>query len=338
MIHLTNKYYAKTKKFIQENIRYIIFTLAIFILFWIDTPYVIYTPGSFIDLSDRLSVDDTKEEINGTLGMAYVSVIKASPFFVGLSYLNQNWDLVKKDKIKYDDESIKEANEREKISMEESISNAKIAAFKAAGKPYTITSTKHIITYLNSQDTGLKLFDEIKSVEGQNINDIEMIRKIVNTKEVGDKVTLEVLRKDNLITVTSTVYETEGQKLIGVSLTNVSEVTTEPKIDLKAKSNESGPSGGLMMALSIYDAITDEDITKGRKIIGTGTIDLNGNVGAIGGVKYKLIGAIKNKADIFLVPEENYTEAIEVAKNGGYTIKIISVSSLDAAIKELENE
>ena len=35
--------------------------------------------------------------------MAYVSVIKASPFFVGLSYLNQNWDLVKKDKIKYDD-------------------------------------------------------------------------------------------------------------------------------------------------------------------------------------------------------------------------------------------
>ena len=338
MIYLTSKYYAKTKKFIRENIRYIVFTLAVFILFWVDTPYVIYTPGSFIDLSDRLSVDDNKEEINGTLGMAYVSVLKASPFFVGLSYLNQNWDLVQKDKIKYDDESMSEANEREKISMDESISNAKIAAFQAAGKPYTITNTKHIITYLNSQDTNLKLFDEIKSVEGQSVNDIETIRKIVGTKEVGDKITLEVLRKDSLITVTSTVYETEGQKLIGVSLTNVSEVTTEPKIDLKAKSNESGPSGGLMMALSIYDAITDEDITKGRKIIGTGTIDEDGTVGAIGGVKYKLIGAVKNKADIFLVPEENYAEALEVAQDRGYTIKIISVSSLEEAVKELESE
>ena len=101
---MTNKYYAKLKKIIQENLGYIIFTIGIITLFWIDTPYVIYTPGSFIDLSDRITVDNTKEEINGTLGMAYVSVVKASPFFVGLSYLNKNWDLVNKYQIKYDDE------------------------------------------------------------------------------------------------------------------------------------------------------------------------------------------------------------------------------------------
>lgn len=338
MIHLTNKYYAKVKKIIQENIRYIIFTIVIFALFWIDTPYVIYTPGSFIDLSDRITVDDNKEEINGTLGMAYVSVVKASPFFVGLSYLNKNWDLVSKDKIKYDDESVSDANEREKLSMEESISNAKLAAFKEAGKPYTITSTKHIITYLSSNDTELKLFDEIKRVEGQDISDIESIKKIVATKEVGDYITLEVVRKDNLITVKSVVYEEDGRKLIGVSLTNINEVTTEPKIDLQAKTNESGPSGGLMMSLSIYDVISSNDITKGRKIIGTGTIEPDGTVGAIGGVKYKLIGAVKNKADIFLVPKDNYEEAKEVAKDYNFNIKIISVSSLKEAIKELESE
>ena len=55
-------------------------------------------------------------------------------------------------------------------------------------------------------------------------------------------------------------------------------------------------------ALLIYDYLTEEDITKGRTIVGTGTIDENGNVGSIGGVKYKLKGAVKNKAEIFLVP------------------------------------
>lgn len=335
---MTNKYYAKLKKIIQENLGYIIFTIGIITLFWIDTPYVIYTPGSFIDLSDRITVDNTKEEINGTLGMAYVSVVKASPFFVGLSYLNKNWDLVNKDQIKYDDESIKDANEREKLSMEESISNAKLAAFKEAGKPSTITNTRHVITYLDSGDTELKLFDEIKRVEGKDISDIESIKKIVATKEVGDYLTLEVVRKDNLISVKSVVYEEDGRKLIGVSLTNVNEVTTEPQIKLQAKTNESGPSGGLMMSLSIYDAISPLDLAKGRKIIGTGTIAPDGTVGAIGGVKYKLIGAVKNKADIFLVPKDNYEEAKKVAKDYKFNIRIISVSSLKEAIKELESE
>lgn len=338
MINLANKYYAKGKQFIKENRRLLIFTLVIFLLFWVDTPYVIYTPGSFIDLSNRITVDDSKEEINGTLGMAYVSVVKASPFFVGISYLNKNWDLVSKDQIKYDDESMTEANEREKISMDESISNAKIAAFKVAGLPYTITETKHIITYLSSNNTELKLFDEIVKVDGKDISDLESIKKIVGTKEVGAKITLEVLRNDSLLNVTSTIYEEDGRKLIGVSLTNVNEVTTEPKIDLKAKANESGPSGGLMMALSIYDAITSADLTKGRKIIGTGTIDASGNIGAIGGVKYKLIGAVKNKANLFLVPKDNYEEALEVAKEYNFTIKIVSVTSLEEAIKELESE
>ena len=184
----------------------------------------------------------------------------------------------------------------------------------------------------------MKLFDEIKRVEGKDISDIESIKKIVATKEVGDYLTLEVVRKDNLISVKSVVYEEDGRKLIGVSLTNVNEVTTEPQIELQAKTNESGPSGGLMMSLSIYDAISPLDLAKGRKIIGTGTIAPDGTVGAIGGVKYKLIGAVKNKADIFLVPKDNYEEAKKVAKDYKFNIRIISVSSLKEAIKELESE
>lgn len=335
MIYLINKYYANIKKIIRENIGFFITWIVVLLLFFVDTPYLIYTPGSYIDLGTRLDAD-TDNKTSGTFGMAYVSVVKASPIFIGISYLNKNWDLISKDKVKYDDETLKDAEKRDKISMEEAVSNAKITAFKEASGTYNIDDVHHIITYLDSSDTELKLFDEIKSVDGITVNNLEDIRNVVATKEIGTKMNIEVMRNEKLITVSSSVYEVEGRKILGISLTDVYDVTTSPEVEIKIKSNESGPSGGLMMSLSIYNSLVSEDISKGKKIIGTGTIDVDGNVGEIGGVKYKLIGAVKNKADIFLCPKENYEEAVKVANDNNYNIKIVAVSALKEAIEELE--
>lgn len=336
MIYLINKYYANIKKIIRENIGFFIIWFVVILLFFIDTPYLIYTPGSYIDLGTRIDAD-TDNKTSGTFGMAYVSVVKASPIFIGISYLNKNWDLISKDKVKYDDETLKDAEKRDKISMEEAVSNAKIAAFKEASGTYNIDDVHHIITYLDSNDTELKLFDEIKSVDGITINNLEDIRNVVATKKNGTKMNIEVMRNKKLITVSSSVYEIDGRKILGISLTDVYDVTTNPEVEIKIKSNESGPSGGLMMSLSIYNSLVSKDISKGKKIIGTGTIDVNGNVGEIGGVKYKLIGAVKNKADVFLCPKENYEEAVKVKKDNNYDIKIVAVSTLKEAIEELEN-
>ena len=333
---MINKYYANIKKIIRENIGFFIIWFVVILLFFIDTPYLIYTPGSYIDLGTRIDAD-TDNKTSGTFGMAYVSVVKASPIFIGISYLNKNWDLISKDKVKYDDETLKDAEKRDKISMDEAVSNAKIAAFKEALGNYNIDDVHHVITYLDSNDTELKLFDEIKSVDGITINNLEDIRNVVATKKSGTKMNIEVMRNKKLITVSSSVYEIDGRKILGISLTDVYDVTTNPEVEIKIKSNESGPSGGLMMSLSIYNSLVSKDISKGKKIIGTGTIDVNGNVGEIGGVKYKLIGAVKNKADVFLCPKENYEEAVKVKKDNNYDIKIVAVSTLKEAIEELEN-
>ena len=91
------------------------------------------------------------------------------------------------------------------------------------------------------------------------------------------------------------------------------------------------------MALTTYSYLTGDDLTKGRTVVGTGTIDKDGNVGSIGGVKYKLIGAVKKKADIFLVPNgENYEEAIKVKQEKNYDIKIVGISNIKEAINELK--
>ena len=90
------------------------------------------------------------------------------------------------------------------------------------------------------------------------------------------------------------------------------------------------------IALTIYNKLVDEDITKGKKIVGTGTIDTEGNVGEIGGIKHKLMAANRKNADIVFVPEGNYAEANKLAKAKKYDFKLVGVKTFDDAISFLE--
>jgi hypothetical protein len=74
-----------------------------------------------------------------------------------------------------------------------------------------------------------------------------------------------------------------------------------------------GPSGGLMLALAFTDAINQGDLTGGRDVAGTGTIDWNGAVGEIGYVTYKVRGAAAAGATVFFVPWGNLDEARRAA-------------------------
>lgn len=106
---------------------------------------------------------------------------------------------------------------------------------------------------------------------------------------------------------------------------------------MKTKGSESGSSGGLMLALAIYNDLIKDDLTKGRKIVGTGTISLDGTVGAIDGVKYKMLGAAKKEADIFLCPEENYDEALKIKNEFELDLILKSVKTFDEAVDYLLN-
>jgi Lon-like protease len=94
-----------------------------------------------------------------------------------------------------------------------------------------------------------------------------------------------------------------------------------------------GPSAGLMWALGLYDLLTPGDLTRGRTIAGTGSIDLEGNVGPIGGVTDKVIAAQSVDADILLVPRGNMEELRGVDAGD---VRLIPVSTLDEALAVLD--
>ncbi len=331
-----NKLYSNVKNFIVENYKFLIIWGIIIFLFFYEFPYVIYTPGGIVNLEDRIEVENSRDT-EGSLNMSYVSLVKGTLPMILLSYIIPNWDLVKSSEITAPDESVDELLELEKLYMQSSIDNATILAYEKAGKELNITREVNNIVYIsNDADTDLEIYDELLTADGIEVNDVVELREIVNSKNEGDTITFLVNRNGKEKECSAKIYNTEDGLKVGVSFLTTYEYETNPEISVATKASESGSSGGLMLTLAIYNAITDEDITKGRTVVGTGTISLDGTVGAIDGVKYKILGAVKSDAEIFLCPMENYEEALSVKDEFNLDIEIHGVATFDEALEYLK--
>lgn len=309
------------------------------IVFLIPFPYYINAPGGLIDMSKRIKMDNIYES-KGSINMAYVTELKATIPTLIVAYFKKTWDVVKINDIKYDNQTIEEMNFRNRMLLKEAGNNAIIVAYNKLGRTAKIVNQDLIITYVDEKaNTDLKIGDIIVEIEGYEVNNYSSLTSIVQKYEEGDTIKIKVKKDDKVIDKQATLYFDYDRVVIGIVLTPDLTLETLPKINLKFENSESGPSGGLMTAIAIYDSLTKTDLTKGRKIVGTGTIDIDGNVGNIGGVEYKLIGAVKEKADIFLVPSgSNYEDAIKLKKKNNYDITIVSIKTFNQAIEYLENQ
>lgn len=336
--------FNKIYDFIKENIKDLLFfffwiVFVYVICFAIKIPYEVEMPGGTIDLGNRVTIDGEKTEIEGSFNMAYVGVVYGSIPHVLLGLVLPDWEVIKESDYLSENETVEDLNNREKVYLEQSKNQAMVAALVEAGIEYEITNEKNNVIYIDEEaETTLKVGDNIIECEGEEVKSIDSVIALIKEKKKGDIINLKVLRDDKEKEVTAKVYETEDGPKIGILSITTYDVVTEKVIEIESKSSESGPSGGMMMALMIYNALTEQDLTNGKKIVGTGTIDEYGNVGEIGGVKYKLMGAVKDKADVFLVPKDNYEEAMEVKEEKDYDIEIVSVEKLVDAINYLEGD
>jgi PDZ domain-containing protein len=89
----------------------------------------------------------------------------------------------------------------------------------------------------------------------------------------------------------------------------------------------------LMFALAVVDKLSPGELTGGRFVAGTGAIDAAGDVSPIGGIPFKMRAAHDAGATVFLVPDENCTEAAATAPAG---LQLIRVTGLGDAVTQLE--
>jgi PDZ domain-containing protein len=125
----------------------------------------------------------------------------------------------------------------------------------------------------------------------------------------------------------------EGLPIIGISVADAGSAFDFPiEVDIDAGA-VGGSSAGMMLTLAVYNRLSEEDITQGRRIAGTGTINTDGSVGRIGGMKQKTYAAIGVGAEYLLVPEGDYDVAFETADG---RIEVVAVDTIDDALAFLE--
>ena len=322
----------KIKNFIKDNCKFMLIVLIIVLFYSIKLPYYIMAPGGTINITDRVELDGYKID-KGSINMLYVSEYKATPS-MWLYSLLMGYDINSVEDRKISNESMKEIEDRNKIMRDNSLDIALMVAYNKAGKYINIKSKKNIVIATTSNNN-LRVGDIILEVDNTLVEDANEIRKIINNKEENDYVTFKVLRDNKEKEIKSKIYIENNTKVVGVVIITDYDYDIEPKLNLKFRDKESGSSGGLMLTLTIYNALIDEDIIKGRNIAGTGTIFYDGTVGEIDGVKYKIMGAANDNIDVVFVPSANYKEAINTKKKYKYKLEIVKVDTFDDVLNYL---
>lgn len=325
----------KDKIKLKDLIFYLV-PLTIILLAFIKVPYYIKLGGGSIDINDRIKIEGEYKS-KGSLGALYVSEMRGNVLFYLLSYVVPGIEKVKISKVVYDNEDTNDYDKREKIYFDNSTDMATLVAYKKAGKSISITNNNYKVIYISKDSkTDLKIGDKILEVDNNKIKEYSDIQKYIDSKKINDKVSILVLRDKKEVITNSNLIDIEGKPKLGILISNDFDYKLNPKMKLNFDKKQEGPSGGLITALTIYNKLVKEDITNGKKIVGTGTINEEGLVGPIGGIKEKLSGASSEKADIVLVPESNYKEAISVKNKKKYKFKLISVKTFDEALEKIK--
>jgi PDZ domain-containing protein len=235
--------------------------------------------------------------------------------------------------------SERDLNRLDKLDVQSSKRLAALVALRALGRKVTVTGGGVRVDQVDpaspAHAAGLAAGMVVTKVDGKRIGSLTALRTALATHEPGDTVTLVVLDGSTprtIVTRLTQAASAPGRALLGIAGENVAPNVKLPipvKIDT---GNLGGPSAGLAFTLEIYDSLTGRKLSRGRHIAVTGTIDQNGKVGLVGGIKGKTIGARQAGFDLMLVP---LAEARTARRYSDGHLRVIGVRTFAGALREL---
>ncbi len=287
----------------------IILTILIFIPVWVlcgtRTNSYLTLKGDTMPFESVIEID-TDNNQEGKFSTIYVISMQKSTIFqnilADMDPKIERGELSKASQEISDIDSYKAS----KIQYYSSIESSLILAYNEAKKDdsdiildYEFYS--YDITY-KSVDSQFKIGDKIIGMNDITNDDMDLLLNNIRNPKIGDKCI--IIRDDKEMEITLA----EGEGYYGYPRFNIDNALPKYKLNDNAVG---GPSGGLLQSLSIYNRLTKEDLTHGLSIAGTGTIDINGNVGMIGGIREKIPTAIDDDVDVFFCVSGNYIDALE---------------------------
>ncbi|ULO05143.1 PDZ domain-containing protein [Paenibacillus sp. 19GGS1-52] len=321
------------------------FVVVLYVAVFMSTPFIVYQPGSASEVAPMIKVENADPAEQGTFMMTTVSASYANVVLLAAALFNSNAEIIRKE-TRLGDKSEDEYAAEQVYYMSSSQSFAVQAAYHAANIPYEdVTEYLYVFSVPVESNSGqFQPGDKIINVDAQAVTDPEALSALLSKRQVGEKVAVTLQRAGKELKEQVTLVEiknkdnTSVRPGLGVAIGAVQKVQAKEagKEVSFVDTDVGGPSAGLMFTMEIYNRLTPGDLTKGHRVAGTGTIDAEGNVGAIGGVKHKIVAADRKGAEIFFVPVKNYEEAKAKADKIGTTMKLVPVSTLSEALKYMQ--
>ena len=273
------------------------------------------------------------DETTGELRMLTVSV--KSDF--GLAQAFKFWaddreDLVPLNQVIPANKTNDEVERENAAAFTNSESAATLAALSYLG--YPLETRIVAVTPSGPSEGKLRDGDRITGIDDQPVTVPETAVTYIQSIPVGTDVTIHTDRGDEVVTVAENP-DVPGAGFAGLLLQ--ADASGDVSIDYHL-TDIGGPSAGLMFSLGVVDKLDPANITGGKRVAGTGTIEPDGTVGPIGGAKFKVIAAADAGAEVFLAPRGNCAEAVESARKHDIDITampIVAVDTLASAVDQL---
>jgi len=328
----------------------IVALIALVVLTFLPTPYVIQRPGPVYNTLGTAADKDGEQvplisvegaetfETAGSLDLTTVQVVgnrqrTPSWFELALAWMDSSKAVVPLDSVFPEGVTTEQRDAQNATLMVDSQHEATAAALNELG--YDTGAQVAVVEAVEGTpaDGVLEADDVITAIDGTAVESATQLRERIQDAE-GDPVELTVLRggeeKDVEITPEQRTADGETSWVVGVTLRTDYDFPIDVTIQLD---NVGGPSAGMMFALGIIDTLTPGELNGGKDVAGTGTIDADGTVGPIGGIRQKLYGARDAGADFFLAPESNCDDVVGHVPDG---LTVISTSTLTESVHALE--
>jgi len=317
------------------------------VTFFIPTPYYIFQPGSVEELGSKVTVEGGDKTSKGNLYLTTVLSLRASNiYYLAYGMIAPHTDLRKVVEVR-GDMSDEEYSKILEHMMTTSQQHALVAGLRAAGEEVNVESNGIFVTSILATSNAkgkLNIGDVITQVDDQPVAKASDFLEYLSNKKAGDAVKLMFNRDGTVKTETVElipIKNSPNQSGVGIGPEDQYKVETNRTVKISAE-DIGGPSAGLMFSLEVYNQLTSGDITKGYEIAGTGTIDMDGNVGQIGGIREKITAVEKAGMDIFFCPADildgdtNEADVKDEVRKEGYNVKIVPVKTIQEAINYLE--
>lgn len=318
---------------------YIIILGLLLLGLFIRTDYILVQPGTAQDLREMVDVEDADRDDRGKFFLVTVAQLRTNLWTLLYGYLHPYIEVQRLSSVIPPGMQEHEYRKILEQWMQESKNTAQVIALRRAGYNVEIISEGVVVAGFLDQSASkgiLKKGDLITAIDGRETHLAGEVISAVQQRQVGEGVRLTVRRDKEELTltvITGPHPDDPGLPALGVYISTLEWEPVLP-IDIEMETGEiAGPSAGMMFVLEILNQLDPEDLTGGRLVAGTGTIDVNENVGPIGGVFQKVIAAERAGAEYFFVPEENYADA----KKAVHHITLVPINSLQEALDYLND-